>query len=299
MKIPPTTFEEYKSKTKSRLLIARKNKIENASKVLTDEYSIKARIYISFLEYLNSSYKEFFESNCSSLSSSALLRKTLEQLIIARLINIEPDYYLKFFFGWVLSTEGHITKHHDRLLREINLLKKLEEKENELIQNLSKEKISKKSIKELMDLADDEASMTINLHFDNVETLGYGFLSHLLETQKLPYYQNELDDIKKRKDEIAKTLIKQEFFTSKFKTKQMSQVFKLLKDTRSWSEKAETTGFEKEYELLYNFTSKIIHFGSYSVFTEYELQENEKIMFANYFYQYVVKILDEIDLMTT
>ncbi|MDX9882329.1 MAG: hypothetical protein RBS73_09700 [Prolixibacteraceae bacterium] len=204
---------------------------------------------------------------------------------------------LKFFFGWSISGEEQITNHLNRLKNEIKLLKELEEKEKELHQNLSKSEISKDSINTIMDLIDKEASNTINLHFDNVEKLGYGFLSHLLETQKLPYYQNELDKIKNRKKKIAETLIKQEWFKSKFNTHQISQVFNLLIDKRSWSNKATTVGLAKEYELLYAFTSSLIHFSSYSVFTEYELREDEKIMFANYFYQYVNKILDEIDYM--
>ncbi len=298
MKIQSTTFDQYKIETKNRLFKAQSNDLKSASKVITDEYSIKARIYCSFLEYLNLNYKEFFESNCSSLTGSAILRKTLEQLITSCLINIEPDYYLKFFFGWVSASEEQITKYFNRLNYEIKLLKELEEKENELQQNLSKDEISKDSIKALMDLIDEEANKTVNLHFDNVETIGYGFLSYLLETQKLPYYRSELDENKKRKNEIAKTLIKQEFFKSKFNTQQISQVFSLLKDTRIWSEKAKAVGLAKEYELLYGFTSTLIHFSSYSVFTEYELREDEKIMFANYFCQYVEKILDEIDKMT-
>lgn len=292
-----TTLDQYKTETSNRLLDANRDDLKSVLNENYTENSIKASIYNSFLAYLGSNFKEFFETNCSSLTGSAILRKTLEQLITSRLINIEPDYYIKFYFGRFLTSEQQISKYVDRLNYEIKLLKELAEKENELLRNLSKAEIQTGSIKALMDLVDEEASRTVNHHFDNVEYWGYDFFSYHLENKKLPYYKGELDKIITSKEETAKRIVKEEFFKSKFNTHQVSQVFDLLKDTRNWLEKAKIAELEKEYGLLYSFTSSIIHFGSYSVFTEFELREDEKIMYANYFYQYVDKILIEMDKM--
>ena len=292
-----TTLDQYKTKTSNRLLEAKRDDLESVLNENYTENSIKASIYNSFLAYLSSNFKEFFETDCSSLTGSAILRKTLEQLITSRLINIEPDYYIKFYFGRFITSEQQISKYIDRLIYEIKLLKELAEKENGLLRNLSKIEIQTGSIKALMNLVDEEASRTVNHHFDNVEYWGYDFFSYHLENTKLPYYKSELDKIITLKEETAKRIVKNEFFKSKFNTHQVSQVFDLLKDTRNWSEKAKIAELEKEYGLLYSFTSSIIHFGSYSVFTEFELREDEKIMYANYFYQYVDKILIEMDKM--
>jgi hypothetical protein len=297
--IQPTTFDQYKSKTNDRLSNARKDDLISISKERYTEHSIKARIYNSFLEYLILSFQEFFNTDCRSLTGSAILRKTLEQLITSRLINLEPEYYLKFYFGRILTSEEQISRYINRLTYEIELLKELDEKEKELHRGLSKTEILTGSVKALMDLVDEEASKTVNHHFDNVEIWGYGFLSHHLESKKLPYYQKELNRVKTLKEETAEKFVKEDFFISKYNTHQVSQVFSLFKDARPWSEKAKIVGLEKEYELLYSFTSSLIHFSSYSVFTEFELREDEKLMLANYFYQYVDKILNETEKMIT
>jgi hypothetical protein len=297
--IQPTTFDQYKSKTNDRLSNARKDDLISISKERYTEHSIKARIYNSFLEYLILNFQEFFNTDCRSLTGSAILRKTLEQLITSRLINLEPEYYLKFYFGRILTSEEQISRYINRLTYEIELLKELDEKEKELHRGLSKTEILTGSVKALMDLVDEEASKTVNHHFDNVEIWGYGFLSHHLESKKLPYYQKELNRVKTLKEETAEKFVKEDFFISKFNTHQVSQVFSLFKDARPWSEKAKIVGLEKEYELLYSFTSSLIHFSSYSVFTEFELREDEKLMLANYFYQYVDKILNETEKMIT
>lgn len=292
-----TTLDQYRTKTSNRLLEAKRDDFESILNENYTENSIKGSIYNSFLTYLNSNFNEFFDTDCSSLTGSAILRKTLEQLITSRLINIEPDYYIKFYFGRFITSEQQISKYIDRLTYEIKLLKELAKKESELLRDLSTIEIQTGSIQVLMNLVDEEASRTVNHHFDNVEYWGYDFLSYHLENNKLPYYISELDKIITLKEETAKKIIKKGFFTSKFNTHQVSQVFDLLKDTRNWSEKARISELEKEYGLLYSFTSSIIHFGSYSVFTEFELRKDEKIMYANYFYQYVDKILIEMDKM--
>ena len=56
---------------------------------------------------------------------------------------------------------------------------------------------------------------------------------------------------------------------------QHTQVFKLLKDDRSWEEKAKLVELDKEYNLNYEMTSSLLHFTSYSLSTSNVAKEDE------------------------
>lgn len=230
------------------------------------------------------------------LNFASTLRYSFETLIHLKIFFIEKEHLLRLNYS---IYNHHIAKYSKLLKRaeeEILLLDEIDTFEKSLLsESVVNEKVI--TLPEIDELIEGNYGSNITMFFEGVKFNGYGFHQHILKEKVIKGYKAELEQLKKQRQEFEKTIIKDKFFQSIFGTKiQSNQVEKLLSDQRSWDEKSKLTNLEKEYALMYDMTSSIIHSTSYSLFTSDELNENEKKIFYSLLNQYIEKINKNIRL---
>lgn len=271
------------------------------------DYFIKGKFEIksnsrNILNTLCSVQTKFLAEHSNILTAFSSLRFTFETLIQTELLLAEPKYtyilYYSIYNHQINKTEKLIT----RLLEEIEIMREFQnmDKENpifdpdEYITRPSKEELEKKlkpTESELYDFADRK----LLLFSSGYRNFGFSYVYRFLKDVTLKRLQERLLEIKnlKRKKEVE--ILKQDRITSQFDFKrQRTKVFKELKDTRSWQKKAKVVGLDGEYELVYDFTSALIHATSYSFSTGNEVTEHDKRLTHDMIFQYSNRIIKNI-----
>lgn len=217
----------------------------------------------------------------------ANIRFLLETLINLRLFNQEDRYIYIFYFSIFVHKRDKTKKFISQLETEIKALKEFEAKEH----------LNIPTKHELENDSDFEKQMTV--FSEGFRENGFGYQAHLLETQVLPKYKEELQIIIKQLNEASKEILKDKIACSLFDfRKQKSRVFKQFKDDRKWREKANDAGLTQDYDFLYNISSSLIHSTSYSILTTQNTAVSDIEFCKRFAKQYTAKIALEIKTLT-
>jgi hypothetical protein len=279
-----------------------KSKLEKNknSLIISEETNIKYNLSITLIDKLSQIINELSNSHNDLHKHVSTLRYILETLIVTKLLIVEDDYFAKIYFSIYKQQENKIKQMIKRLKNEIKILKSYsEENSKHDAHNRSKYasdfiKIAEEDEKTFQFLK-NKAQSEITIFMNQLEEFGFEALSIMLEKSTLIEYENKLKEFEELTLKKQKQLAKEEWFKHYFGTRvQHTQVFKLLKDDRTWEEKAKLAGLDKEYSLNYEMTSSLLHFTSYSLSTS-NVAKDEEVKY-NYMLinQYIKQITTNI-----
>lgn len=275
--------------------------------VTSEETHIQYDLSITLVDKLIHIIDELLNTKNDLHKLASTTRYILETLIITKLLLKEENYFVKIYFTIYNQQENKVNLIIQRLKYEIEILKKYaEEYSVQTTQNRSKystqsnddeqrlqatKKIMEENEKIFQQLR-KEALKDITIFMNQLNNYGFDALSIMLEKDTLQEYENKLKEIQSLKSEKAKQLSKEQWFKSYFGTSvQHTQIFqKMLKDTRSWQEKAEAVGLKEEYKLNYEMTSAFLHFTSYSLLTPNIASQDE----IDYMYRLINQYIEQI-----
>ena len=235
------------------------------------------------------------------------LRYILETLIHLRLIEKESDYVYKLFYSLYNHQVDKTNKLIDRLKYEIQLIDKYVMLEEENSKKLSSLKGSNEintileEVKKVEAAIDEEAEKELTIFFGDYKFNGFPYQKYLMENEMLKKLEIKLTEYQTLRTEKSKSIIQNSKIASLFNfNRQHSKVFKELKDTRSWEEKANMTNLKKEYIQIYELSSSILHSTSYSLITSVDLENSEKQyafdLICKYSYEIIKSILGILDI---
>ncbi len=260
-----------------------KNKLEEHKNLLitSEETNIKYNLSTTLIDKLSQMINELSNSYNDLHKHVSTLRYVLETLIVTKLLLVENDYFAKIYFSIYKQQENKIKQVIQRLKNEIQILKNYSEENSKLnAQNRLKytsdfKKIAEENEKTFQFLK-NKAQNEITIFMNQLEEYGFEALFIMLEKGTLLEYVNKLNEFEELTLKKQKQLAKEEWFKRYFGARvQHTQVFKLLKDDRTWEEKAKLVGLDKEYNLNYEMTSSLLHFTSYSLSTLNIAKEDE------------------------
>jgi len=295
----------YTKNNLSNLIEAEKDFLKSIKekKILFDTFSNNEINLLStnIVEKIISIQEDIVKDNSNLIKFYASLRYILETLIQTEILLIEPNYTFKLFYSIHNHQIDKTKKLIERIKREIVIMSEYEIEENKNTQNFIKD------IKENIEIAtikhqnaikklDDESDLEYKMFCGNYKHYGYGYIQSHLEEKVLPEYINRLALFEEGKIEIAKKIVKKDYISRLFNFRgQYTKVFKEFKDDRTWKEKAILVKLEKEYELIYDMSSAILHSTSYSYITSNDTSEQEIEMVLNLCFNYSKKIMININ----
>lgn len=294
-----------------------KLKLVKHKRILTtsEETYIQYDLSITLVDKLIHIIDELLNTKNDLHKLTSTTRYILETLIITKLLLKEENYFVKIYFAIYNQQENKINLIIQRLKYEIEILKKYaQEHSAETTQNRLKystqsnddeqklqaiKKITEENEKSFQQLKKELEKYT-TIFVNELENYGFNDLANMLEKDTLQEYEKKLKEIQSLKSEQAKQLSKEQWFKSYFgKRVQHAQIFqKMLKDTRSWQEKAQTVGLEAEYKLNYEMTSTFLHFTSYSLLTSNIASQNEIDYMDRLINQYIEQITSNINIFS-
>jgi len=255
---------------------AKKN-IENITETLTDlnvvskshiVESVKIDVSKHLLEKILFLTSELLNNEDNLLNFATTLRFSFETLIHTKLFFKEKEHILRIRYSLFTHQKDKFTKLIKRIEEEILLLKEIESFEKQHL---------KLSIDEIDKLIEEKFGSNITMFFEGVKFNGYGYHQSVLKQNVLKPYRDKLIENETIKNDFEQKIVKNKYFQEIFGIKiQQNQVEKKLFDERSWNEKSKFVNLEKEYNLMYDITSSLIHSTSYSLLTNKEMVEQEK-----------------------
>jgi|GEM_PF-2196864 hypothetical protein len=266
------------------------NLIELKSK-LNLSNNIECLVCMNIVNKIKKLSEDYITGESILLYRASTVRYILEALISLKLIlNDKNNAYTLYYLGKIELYEK-CERIIEKIKTEITILKRLEEKENCLIDKIETEKSNYNEyinkIKEIEKIIDKEIDDEISLYAKDAKINGCGFQIALVEENALPYYQNVQQKIMDSIN-LFKT---DELFNSRYKfDSDIKELKKNISSNINWREKAKRVGLEREYTHIYDYTSSLMHFTPYSIMTETNLLETEETMLSNYMYQYLMKI---------
>lgn len=274
-------------------------------KALFDKFSDNEIYHLStnIVEKIISLQEDILQDNSNLIKFYASLRYILETLIQTEILLIEPTYTFKLFYSIHFHQIDKTKKLIKRIRREIQIMSEyeLEDRKNnqKFIKDIKQEKdieIASLKRQDAIKKLDDKSDLEYKMFCGNYKWFGYGYIQSHLEEKVLPEYINRLASFEKGKIEIAKKIIKKDYISRLFNFRgQYTKVFKEFKDDRTWKDKAITVNLEKEYELIYDMSSAILHSTSYSYITSNDTSEQEIEMVLNLCFNYSKKIMLNIN----
>lgn len=225
-----------------------------------------------------------------TLSVLATARYVFETLVWLKLMRRCPKYGL-IFHGRVISGQlQHFESLKRRLEDEINLFRKLEQQESELLESSLRELantvegISSDQVAavtaSLRDEFDQKARRHFSLYAEDARQNGFGFQSHLIQTQVIPNIDAQIRKLME--------------YRTAFTEGCAPDVRKKLNEHWNWNAEAKRVDMQAQYEFIYSFTSRLLHATPVSIFTDQKnLEVAEIVMFLEYVY---VSMLDALDL---
>ena len=261
--------------------------------------------------------KDLLEADDNIMTVVSTLRYTLETLITIKFfIKVPKSLYKAFYVVDYIELEI-IEDRIKRLEKELQLLERLEklEKENTIFYandlmskiNLWQEELKEdrvllgRKIREASEVTKNKIfnetdkildENIISIFLKDAKTYGMGYQKHLLETQILPQYEHAkniiISKIANIESEITQSPLMNQLFD--FQGNSGKSIKQILKESPKMSVKAKEVELEDEYNFIYKFTSKMLHFTSYSILTSNSLRGEELLLSYNQFYQYLYKI---------
>lgn len=242
-------------------------------------------ISIKIIEKICDLQRKLINNTTDLMLNYSTLRYCLEALIQSKLLVKEKSFVYKLYFSIYIHQIKKAQNFIDRLDREIRLIAEYEKLENEIEIPVSIESTwCESEIKEKMDefhekvqCLYDRASEELTLFFGDVENNGFTFQKHIMENELRDTYSKRIVHLLNLKRAKEREILSDARIKSLFNFNgQPSKVFSELEDKRSWSAKAKETNLEKEYELIYELSSAILHSFSYSLITPNETEEDEQ-----------------------
>lgn len=269
----------------------------NILKQNTSEVDLLIKFDISYfiLSKLSSLVKILFNSQNDLVLISNVVRYSLEALITTRLLIKENDYFLKIYFSNYFNKERKGNSFIKRAQYEITIFEKLETEEKRLLSEIDFDKIKEIKITDIFDKVDVNLEQNTFMFDDDVKNNGYSFQAYLIENKIIKYFKEQIDFVKKSKDEKARELYKCEFINKLYPNiNQYTELFNLTKESRPWQKKAIDVNLGHEYETIYELTSSLMHFTAYSFFTVKDIHDEEIRLYLKFISQYLKHIIVNI-----
>lgn len=269
--------------------------------------SITYTISNSIIETLKSSFDDVFNCNANIYQRAHSLRYLFEALISTSLLVKEENYKEKLFYFYYLQQIEKLEILIKKAEREIQQLEDLEIKlksiQEKYLPKIIASNVDSQSRQNLMDEMDkkedqlyDKLERLPTLFTKEAKSNGAGFQAHLVRDQNLNIYQKSLINMNEEFNDIVNKLSKNQEFNKRFNINgQASKVKKVLKDSRTWVKKAKDVELIEEYRFVYNYTSSILHFTSYSFFTRNDVPSDESNVINRLALKYISGILSNLD----
>lgn len=251
----------------------------------TLKYSLKYTIFINIINKLILILNELNNNQNDLHKQSITLRYCLEATIISKLLIIEKNYFLKFYYALNSQHENKIQISIDRINTEILYLQNLNASSNQEVKKINLNEYKSK------------IHTNIHVYIDDNDIDKYSFTDLVFVLKdKLAFYKKNLRDTQELKKKEIKELSEEALFAEYFHQEhQYTKILKQLEDKRGWKQKSIDTGLEKEYILTYESTSSLLHFTSFSIFTEHNIEKNEVKENYSLISQYIKKIINYLD----
>jgi hypothetical protein len=265
----------------------------------------KEKFYLSFniVEKIILIQESIIKENATLIEINSSLRYILETLIQTELLYNESEYTFKLFYSIYNHQVNKCEKIIERIEREMEIMGQYEQEDSKIndikISSIKRnediQEINTKH-KEATQKLDEKADLEFTMFTLDYKWYGYGLTQSMMQSDLLPQYEKRLKHLQELKVNKAKEIVKDERILQHFDFgRQHSQVFQKLKDNRSWEAKAQQTGLENEYKLVYDLTSALLHSTSYSYLTENDMKEHEIEMALTLSYKYSKKIMVNIN----
>jgi hypothetical protein len=282
------SISDYHAQIQS-LILRYRNKIEQLESELPGGTATLPGGYWRVVAFCDSLVKVriFIERNLTyieSLGILALTRYIFELSVWVCLLEKDERYGLVYYKQLLENNKWFYLDLKNNLLREIELFKRIETRENAQIRSVVKSSDSKLQPEEVTSKIhaieaeiDAEIALSFCLYGLDAKTNGYGFQAHLIESQAVTQAQAALVQIeseKKQFDEIWGASVK-EVAAGKW----------------NWKKQAELVGMLDDYDFIYSYTSRLLHAEPISLTTDQKSLENKEICL---FLRYILIRLGEL-----
>ncbi|WP_428815948.1 hypothetical protein [Lactococcus lactis] len=282
--------------------------IQNNKKLSNVEKQITKDITHNTIDAMINSTNFLTNESQTILQNAISLRYVLEILIVTTLLRDEKGYkfvmYLGFYQSQILRQQA--------MIDELKLESERLDKWNEKWRAESLEYITKNGEPMPTGMRDrrqtilfkEFSRLELNIYSDlkNLESHTFSGLSWRIKNEIIPNYQSKIEELKKKKKEVARELVKEPVIKSLFPNigLQQSKVFKEISDkngekgARSWFEKAKDANLEEEYKFMYSLTSNLSHYASYSMMTSNMYGVDEELILLRRLNIYLKRIYENL-----
>ncbi len=254
-----------------------------------NEVEIKCKVcnaIFNKIEYILK--EELFNSNDDMLVLSSVTRYLLETLISTEIMLKEKEYIYEIYYYRNVELKEKLKIVIKRIKKEIIYLQDFADEKDRRADwsNVNSDVLESIELnKEIEEEIYLKAKENITLIFEGVELNGFSFQKHIVEENILKKCEKDLDNISKEIEVLSEEAI----FSDLFREEGINKKYKKYRK-KSWHKKAKIVGLEDEYKYIYDFTSSLIHFSSYSIFTSNEFIDEEIDMMYSFILQYLERI---------
>lgn len=265
-----------------------RNNVPESSQLATDKYSTdnwSRNTYGNVLIRL----REITENNFRIIETLSLLvtaRYVFETSIWLRLFELNRGYCLVYYKELLKTQLRYYEDSLSQMHREIALLHKFGEIDQQNSQSLIKQAAQSKSSADIarnlqaaMESVDAEAAKCFSIYSDQARTNGYKFQAHLVEKNAIPPIEKSI------------ALLKADIL--EFEQKVPAAIQQLIKGRWQWRGMSEVAGMLDEHDYIYSYASKLVHATPASITTDQKnLEMSEVCIFLRYIHVKLIEIID-------
>jgi hypothetical protein len=232
----------------------------------------------------------FTEQNFNSVESMGVVvvaRYIFELSVWLSLFKLDRRYGLVYFAQLIDTQQRYYQDVKAQLEREVASLKSFSSREEEAHKQATEQiqghppddaraQALASTLRSISEALDVEASRRFSLYAKDAQTRGYGFQTHLIETQAVPRVDKALAEMAVERSRFDATIEK--------------GVKELIPGRWQWRQMAQKVNLTDEYDYIYSFASKILHATPSSITTD---QKNLELPELEAFLKYIdVKMAD-------
>lgn len=217
----------------------------------------------------------------SSIELLASARNLFENLVWLKLFLLDPSWGV-FFYGQLLKNQREdLQRMINKLNAEAALFLSLDEEDSAIIDKVFHDlgEVDEPSPKYMT-----ERTAELNRHKDELDRRarrafalyaaaaafnGYSYQAHLLNTKQIPHWQQQLDLVCSKIDDLRLELADQAKFDRYL-------------GNWNWRGEADRVGMVDQYDFLYRLTSRLLHATPMNIVTEKGLLEGERLTLLEY-----------------
>lgn len=254
---------------------------------------ITKELSIGYVSAIEKCIKEIDSNSDSTMLFAANLRFLLETCITVRLLANDISYKYKVKYS-IYIRQIEISKSLAEYAHiDIQLLDELEERTASLIEEYQNSEKILELPKEFHNLY-DELDKKISIFLDAAPINGASYHKNFIKKYIKSLEERE-SEISAEWIKVKKSLINDDNIRANFDfKKQESRVEKELTDSRSWKKKAESVNLSEMYNIIYNYTSLLMHSTSYSILLPNQLDKSETLMIVSLSTRLVADILKNL-----